>query len=204
MKATETDKPLLVVLSDGTLKAQQEIDELALQLALGKAEAKDKFEELKNEFKERLSVLKQHLNISAEYSVPIAINLKIDELELRLQLGKVSSKETFNIQREALISAIIAFEMEIREVLMHSDLSDYYHHEAEKFLLKLEILRLKFGIAKFEIKDAFRMRMNRAGKVIEKLTEKVRKAGTRTQHHFDYKKEISAAYKHLKSAVKNL
>jgi hypothetical protein len=112
-KTKETSKPILQTLGEGILKAQQEIDELAVQLSLGKTEAK------------------------------------------------------------------------------------------EKFLLKLEILRLKFGIKGFEIKESFRTRMERAKKSIYHFANKEKRVGSR-KTPIDFKEEIAEAYKHLKSKVKNL
>jgi hypothetical protein len=199
----ETSKPILQTLGEGMLKAQQEIDELALQLSLGKIEAKEKFEEIKNEFIERLNWLKQFLKSTLDKSVPIALKLKLEELELQLKVGKAETREAFDLQRAALIEATIALENEIRKALEKLEVSGYFHHEAEKFLLKLEILRLKFGIKRFEIKDTFRTRMERAKKYIHQFANKAKKTGNR-KTHIDFKEEIAEAYKHLKSAVKNL
>lgn len=63
---------------------QQEIDELALQLSLGKADAKDKFEEIKSEFKSKLNGLKNLLKAAIDQSIPIGIELKVKELEFHL------------------------------------------------------------------------------------------------------------------------
>lgn len=196
-------QPLLQKLGEGMLKAQQEIDELAVQLSLGKAEAKEKFEEVKKEFTEGVNWLKQSVKSTFDTSIPLALKLKLEELELRLKIGQVETKEAFDLQRAALIEATIALENEIRKTLENMEVSSFFHHEAEKFLLKLEILRLKFGIKRFEIKDTFRTRMERAKKSIHHFVEKAKKAAGR-KGHGDFKDEITEAYKHLKSAVKNL
>lgn len=200
METERTTKPLLQKVAEGMLRAQQEIDELVLQLALGKAEAKDKFEEIKKDFLEKISELKQLLSRVLNKPLPVDLKLKLDELEVRLALGKADSIESFNSQREALIAATVALENEIRKTLEKVELSDFFHHEAEKLLLKLEILRLKFSIKRFEIKDAFRVRMSRAEKTIAKLAHKI----TKMKPHANLKEEIAIAYKHMKNAVKNL
>jgi hypothetical protein len=202
-KTKETSKPILQVLGEGMLKAQQEIDELVLQLSLGKTEAKEKFEEIKEDFTKRVNELKQFLKSAMDKPVPVALKSKLEELELQLKEGKADTKAAFDLQRAALIEATIALENEIRKALEKIETSDYFHHEAEKFLLKLEILRLKFGIKKFEIKDAFRTRMAKAKKSIHGFADKATKIGTR-KNHTGFRDEIAEAYKHLKSAVKNL
>jgi hypothetical protein len=199
----EKPKPLLQTVGECMLKAQQEIDDLAVQLSLGKAESKEKFEEVKKEFIEKVNELKKLVKSSFEKSMPVALKLKLEELELQLKVGKADTKEAFDLQRAELIEATIALENEIRKVLEKIEAPDYFHHEVEKFLLKLEILRLKFGIKKFEIKDTFRIRMARAKKSIHSFADKATKIGTR-KNHTGFKDEITEAYKHLKSAVKNL
>jgi hypothetical protein len=199
----QSSKPLLQKLGEAMLEAQQEIDELAVQLSLGKAEAKEKFEEVKSEFTERLNWLKQSIKDSFNKSVPMGVKLKLEELELQLKVGKVESMESFDLQRVALIEATIGLENEIRNFLEKVEVSGYFHHEVEKFLLKLEILRLKFGITRFEIKDTFRSRMDRAKKSIHHFIDNAKKITSR-KGHIDLKEEIAETYKHLKSAVKNL
>ena len=81
---TKAKKPILQTLGEGLLQMQQEIDELALQLSLGKADAKDKFEEIKSEFKSKLSGLKNLLKAAIDQSIPIGIELKVKELEFHL------------------------------------------------------------------------------------------------------------------------
>jgi hypothetical protein len=199
----ENSKPLLQKLGEGILKAQQEIDELALQLSLGKSEAKDKFEELKKEFTQNVNEVKNFIKSKVDKSLPASLQLRLDELELRLKVGKAETQETFEVQRSALVEATIALENEIREALEKIQVPNHFQHEVEKFLLKLEILRLKFGVKRFEIRDAFRARMSRAEKSIQRFIEKAGKLGSKRSSS-DFKKEIAEAYKHLKSAVKNL
>jgi hypothetical protein len=203
MSTKKIPKPILQLLAEGMLQVQQEIEELALQLSLGKAEAKEKFEEIKNEFTEKVNGLKQFLKSSPEKTIPAVLKLKLEALELQLKVGKAETKEAFDLQRTALIEATIALENEIQAALEKLEASSYFHHEAEKFMLKLEILRLKFGIKRFEIKDAFRTGMERAKKSIHQFVGKAKKMGSR-KPTIDFKEEIAEGYKHLKSAVKNL
>jgi hypothetical protein len=199
----ETTPPLLQELGEGMLKAQQELDELAVQLSLGKAEAKEKFEEIKKEFNERVNALTHYVKSHFNNSLPKSLEEKLAKLEVYLKVGKAETKESFDLQRAALIEATIALENELRKALEKLEASGYFHHEAENFLLKLEILRLKFGIKKFEIKDAYRTRMNRAKKSINRFVADVKKVGTK-KTHANFKEEMAEVYKHLKSAVKIL
>src|SRR5689334_24714203 len=58
-KETTSGKTLLEEVGEKLQLARQELDELAVQLALGKAEVKDKFEEMKKSFLKRLNELNE-------------------------------------------------------------------------------------------------------------------------------------------------
>jgi hypothetical protein len=204
-KETKIKTPLLEKMAEGLLKAQQEIDELALQLSLGKSEAKEKLEEVKKEFIKGINTLKKSLQSALDQPIPLALKMKFEAVELQLQVGKVQSKESFDSQIKLLIVATIALEEEIRSLLHKMEVKGYFGHEIEKFLLKLEILRLKFGIRKFEIKEGFRSEMATVRKSIESFRENAKKLKALPAAAYDdIKTEISSNYKSLRNAIKKL
>ncbi|MCA6378808.1 MAG: hypothetical protein IM606_12395 [Cytophagales bacterium] len=207
MKTIETKikTPLLEKMAEGLLQAQQEIDELALQLSLGKSEAKEKLEEVKKEFIKGINTLKKSLQSALDQPIPLALKMKFEAVELQLQVGKVQSKESFDSQIKLLIVATIALEEEIRSLLHKMEVKGYFGHEIEKFLLKLEILRLKFGIKKFEIKEGFRSEMATVRKSIESFRKNAKKLkALPAEAYDDIKTEISSNYKSLKNAINKL
>jgi len=207
MKTIETKikTPLLEKMAEGLLLAQQEIDELAVQLSLGKSEAKEKLEEVKKEFVRGISTLKKSVQSALDQPIPLALKMKFEAVELQLQVGKVQSKESFDSQIKTLIAATIALEEEIKSLLHKMEVKGYFGHEIEKFLLKLEILRLKFGIKKFEIKEGFRSEMATVRKSIESLRKNAKKLKALPAAAYDdIKTEISSNYKSLKNAINKL
>jgi hypothetical protein len=204
-KETKIKTPLLEKMAEGLLQAQQEIDELALQLSLGKSEAKEKLEEVKKEFIKGINTLKKSLQSALDQPIPLALKMKFEAVELQLQVGKVQSKESFDSQIKLLIVATIALEEEIRSLVHKMEVKGYFGHEIEKFLLKLEILRLKFGIKKFEIKEGFRSEMATVRKSIESFRENAKKLKALPAAAYDdIKTEISSNYKSLKNAINKL
>ena len=73
------------------------------------------------------------------------------------------------------------------------------------FKLKLEIIRLRLGLKKFEVKEEFREGMNEAIKKIESITttasEKFMEGKEKVK---SFKGEIQLAYKHFGQALKKL
>jgi hypothetical protein len=147
-----TDKPVLQKIADKLIAAQQELDELVVQFALGKAEGKEKFEEIKKEFRQRVAEFKQLLDAPAAGLLTPETRRKIEELELQLALGKAESKELFEEQKKKILKTLSHVEAEIKTWINSGRLPDDFSHDIEKFKLKLEIIRLKFDLKKFEAK----------------------------------------------------
>lgn len=200
-----TEKPVLEKVADKLMKIQEELDELALQLALGKAEAKDKFEEVKKEFKKKVTELKHSLTTTALNKMSDVVKTKFEELELQLALGKADTAEIFEAQSKKILQSLHNLENEIKKDLQQSNDLNSFSHDMENFKLKMEILRLKFVLKKFEIKDAFKEKMKEARKAVDKFKisaqEKLREGKAQYK---DFKGEVQLAYKHLRKALESL
>lgn len=98
-------------------KAKQEMEELSLQFSLGKAEAADKFEELKKDFMSKVqewkTVGEQMKNSGQEKSGEL--KTKLEELQVQLALGKAEAKELFNDQKKKIMKSISELESEIKK-----------------------------------------------------------------------------------------
>ncbi|HRK53199.1 MAG TPA: hypothetical protein PK185_04740 [Cyclobacteriaceae bacterium] len=207
MKKTkeDSDKPFLHKIADGLLEAQQEIDDLALQLSLGKAEAKEKFEGIKKEFRNNIGEFRRLLEETPHKLITPEIKKKVQELEVQLALGKAETKEEFEEQRKKLLRSIALIEKSIKKWLKNVDFPPSIESEMEKFKLKLEIVRLKYSLKKFELRDDFKEHMRNAKMEIEKNTSKAKsKLQIGKRKYEDFADEISSAYDHLKKAVKHL
>jgi hypothetical protein len=199
------EKPIVEKITDKLLIAQQEIDELVVQFALGKAEGKEKFEEIKKEFRQRVSELKKLLETAALDFLTPETRQKIDHLEVQLALGKAESKELFEEQKKKIIKALSEVEAAIKPWINSIKLPDNFSHEMEKFKLKLEIIRLKFQLKKFEIKDVFKDNMADTRRKIEKINAGIKhKLEAGSLKYSDFQDEMSLAYKHLKKALTDL
>lgn len=206
MKTEETiEKNILQKVTEKLLSAQQEIDELALQLALGKAEATEKFEEIKKEFKLKINELKNLLANPSENYLSPEVKAKIEELELQLALGKADSKVLFEEQKKKIMKALANLEENIQKNWRMIKAPDFFLHEVEQFKLKMEILRLRFRLKKFDVRDDYRNQMQTVRREIRKMASKTKdRLSARQEKYDDFKYEISLAYKHIKNAVESL
>ena len=200
-----SQKPVLQKIADKLIGVQQELDELVVQFALGKAEGKEKFEEIKKEFRKRVSEFKDLLDDSVAGLLTSDIKQKLEDLEVQLALGKAESKDLFEEQKKKILKALSKVESEIRLLIDTARLPDNFSHDVEKFKLKLEIIRLKFNLKKFEMKDTFKEGMSDARREIEKITSGITsKLKDGSSKYSDFRDEMSLAYKHLKKALSDL
>ncbi len=190
---------------DKLTRTQQEIENLAVQFALGKAEAKDKFEEIKKDFHSKIQQWEKTGVGTKINEKGLELKKKFEELTLQLSLGKAEAKEIFDEQRKKITHSLKEFEKEIRN---NPELKESYtelQFEIEKFKLKLELMKLNFGKKKFELSAAFEKNMKEVKENISELFDSAGKKPGTSGHRFqNFEKETQLAYKHLKNAFKSL
>lgn len=199
-----TDATLLVKIADKLLEAQREIDELVLQLALGKAEARDKFEETKQEFRTRVAEFRV-TNVGTEVSAT-SKKLKglLEELEVQLALGKADTREMFEEQKEKIEGIVEKVRAEFKKLKLEVLDKEHLEHEFEKFKLKLEVLRLRFQLKKFEVRDSFKESMHEAKKKIEQTASRLKEKVGPEPTFNTFQKEVKGIYKHLRKVVESI
>jgi len=195
-------KPILVKIANQLLKDQQELDSLAVQVSLGKAEARDKFREVKSELKEKIQDFKKLL--SSEYNKTTDwVKNTLEELDRLESTLEESIEEDFEASKVNIIEKIdnvkelLAENPQAEKLLLM--FSTYY----EKSKLQLEVLEQSAQDKKAELTESYRHNMEEAGKsataLIEKFNDKKEEAEIRVEI---FKEEIDLVYQHLKRAVK--
>lgn len=199
-----TDRTILVKIADKLMEAQREIDELVLQLALGQAEARDKFEEAKKDFSTRVAEFKAtSLGAHAAYASK-ELKMLLEELEVQLALGKADSKEKFEEQKKKIEAVVAKVRAEFKRLKSEVLDKEQFEHEFEKFKLKLEVLRLRFELKKFEVRDAFKEGMQEAKKKIEQTASNLKEALSTETKLKSFRKEVKDMYKHLRKVIQSI
>jgi hypothetical protein len=85
-------------------KATTEFEELQLQFALGKAEAKDKYKEFSNNVSDIIKDVKT--KFYNEKDKAERLKGKLEHLQLQFALGKAETKEAISEQKKRIIDAI--------------------------------------------------------------------------------------------------
>ena len=186
-------------LINGIKKAQVDLEEFQLQLAFGKSEAKDKYEDTKKKFNRLIHDTKQKVNEVKGKKAEIQIRL--EALQVQLALGKAETLDAFNEQKIRITRALNNLEKSLKENKFTTEVQTKLQHEIEKFRIKLDILRLHFELGKLDIKDEFEEKKTDFLKQLQKIKDKISESSKfpiKKSEHFQT--EIKAAYRHLKKA----
>lgn len=180
-----------------------ELDEFRLQLALGKAEVIDKFEEVKHTFKDYVNSFDEKIaQFRNKSEVPyLKIRQKIDELRVQLALGKAEGKDAFEKQRKIISEQLQELENLIQNEDLGEELEIALKEEMEKFRIKMEMLRVKVTLGKYEFKDNWDRNKNEFNNKIAEWRKKTEDIANRGKIKINlFGTEVAEAFYHLKKA----
>lgn len=178
-------------------KAAVELEEFQLKAALGKAEAEDKYEEIKKNF--NLFIHDSKHKIKAGKEKISDLNTKFDELMIQLALGKAESKEAFKEQKKKLLLTLHEIEVKIKTNKALNRMYALMLIKIEMFKVQLEILDQKFDEGKDNAMLSFENAKKKFNQLVENFKNKysTKKEETQWEH---FQNEISEAFVHFKHA----
>jgi len=177
-------------------KVAIEIEELQVQAVLGKAEAKDKYEEVKKKFNTVLHDANYKIHASKDKIEDI--DTKFDELRVQLELGKAEGLDSFRVEKRKLLSKLHEIEVKIKTDKRINRLYAFVLFEIEKFKVNLEILEQKFEQGKEGAKTSFIKGKQEFNEFIGIIKTKYGKNEETKWEHFQ--DEISEGFRHFKKA----
>lgn len=198
-------KPMLVKIAEQLMKDQLELDSWAVQIALGKAELKDKYEEAKKQMKKSIRDFREtlHSELKKNNSWNNTFKSKLNKLEDQLSIGMAETKKLFAEQRKIIATHIEDLKIELKKNPMVFKMADFFMAALEKLKFQLELIERKMEEEKKELTNEFKVEMNKAGNKIKSILSDLneRKAGINSKIE-NFSNEINAAYAHIKKAVK--
>jgi len=199
-------KPLLTRIAEQLVKDQQELDQLAVQLSLGKAEVKDKFEALKHKLKGSLHEfkvdLKEVYNENKEWSKEF--KEKLDHLEEQLSASKAETKEVLKAQKKNIVHAMDLVKEEIKMNPEVHKVSDFFTAASEKARLQIRLFEMKWG-SKEKVLTGFRSEMKKASEKVDEIIAEAKVNKQKAEVKLKgFNTEIHEAYGHFKKAIKSL
>ncbi len=190
-------------INDGLKKPETDMEEYRVQVALGKAEAHDAYEEAKKKMRHAVHEAQQMFGSSKEAVTDAATQLKtiIETLQVQLALGRADTRDAFEAQRKKIMQALHDL-----EVLMESEgfSSEYYgklQTEIAKFKIKLEILQLRFELNKMEARDDFEQKKKEFADKIETIAQALREKEKQAAAKWkNFREDVSEAYNDVRKA----
>lgn len=204
---TNTHEPILVKIADELVKGQQELDELALQISLGKAEASDKFEEYKKDFKRNIHDYKEFLKSEFKHDLKIAEETidKLTDLEAILEKGKAESKKIYEEQKQNISEGIENVKTSIKTNPSVLKVENFFTSVSERMRLQMALLSMDIDSKKTELTKEFKDEMNSAKakfyNVSDNIKRKANDAETKLEHFTD---EIKQSFNHLTKAIESI
>ena len=179
-------------------KTATEIEQFRVQTALGKAEAQDKYEEVKKKFNQFIH--DSEFKVKDTKEKIDELNTKFDELRVQLALGKAETKEIFKKQKKQLLLTLHDIEVKIKTNETLNRMYALTLIEIEQFKIQLEMLEQKFNKEKVEAKDTFEKGKKDFNAFVEKLKGKYAKKKEEETKLEHFQSEISEAFTHFKNA----
>lgn len=159
MKTSTTSKPLLASLADRLMDAQRELDELAVQYALGKAEARDAILEIRTVFREQYHLLRSRLAGTTWQEELAALKVRFVELDKMLQRSPVQADvSAWHMAGEKLK----ALQQMVSQRLREAPGAATFLHEIVQLQLRMELLRLKLALKKIVVQEDIRVGLQKA------------------------------------------
>ena len=182
---------------DTLRKAAVEMEEFQVKVALGKAEAEDKYEDIKKKFNSFVHDSKYKIKVGKEKVDDL--HMKFDQLMVQLDLGKAETIEAFKKQKKDILTTIHEIEVEIKTNETLKRIYAFVLIEFEKFKAQLQVLEEKFESGKANVKTSFENGKSEFNKYVENLKSKysTKKEETRWEY---FQNEIAEALTHFKQA----
>jgi hypothetical protein len=191
---------------EGFKEAVVEMEELRLQVGLGKLEAQDLYEESKKKFntyvheaKTKLTTFKDSVSNNTT-----TVLTAFETLQVQLALGKAETKEAFEEQIKAINKGITELEAVILNNKTSNEIYTKLLMEIKKFKIKVEILKLRYELKEVDTEEIFEKKKKEflinLAEIKLKMLGKSNDQKNKWEHFQD---EINEAYGHLKNAFVN-
>lgn len=184
-------------------KTVTEMEELSVQAALGKAEARDLYEESKKRFRDYLQETRDALKTIKEAASPEILRIKafLETLQVQLALGKAETREMFEEQKDSIAKSLRELESFIRNNKITGEYYSKLLMEIETFRIKLEIIRLRYELKKPDVAKEFEEKKAAFLSMLNDLRDKMQeKKSGQNEKWENFHDEITEAYHHLRKA----
>lgn len=199
MENTEK-KSLAESIIDGLKKTVVELEELRLQAALGKAEAKEMYEEAKKKLSASVHEAKQNFSEIKDNEQILKLINAFEFLQVQLALGKAETEEAFESQYKKIVAALKNLEENFKSELKDNAHFAQLHLELEKFKIKLQLMTLHYKLNMIKAEYNFEQKKTDFFHKLDELKVKMLNKEAALKNKWDHlSDEIAEGYTHLKN-----
>lgn len=198
---TQKETSIADAIINGLKKATVELEEFRVQVALGKAEAHDAYEDAKKKLNHILHDTAQRFTANGTTTKDVVQELTamFQTLQVQLALGKAETREVFEAQRLKISHALQRLEKYIENTELVAELKETLHREIHKFNIKLEILKLRYELNKIAVHEEFEIRKDEFSKTLDAIAGKLRAKEMKAEQKWEhFRDEITEAYNGMK------
>jgi hypothetical protein len=180
------------------------LDELQVQMSLGKAEAKDIFDRERKNFLNFVSEEKNILRRSGEAANTHRTVLleKFDALDARLAKVVAENKRQYDVQKRETLHAIYELELAMKEA--YGDVGIALQTKLDAFRGKLDDYRIKLALGEFEAEAELEPLKPELVNAVADIRERLKKETGASEKIDSFSNEISTSFDHMKKAFANL
>ncbi|MDX1939197.1 MAG: hypothetical protein SFU99_01515 [Saprospiraceae bacterium] len=200
-------RPEKDILEIGKEKLQQlktVFDELEVQLALGKAEAKEVFEREKKNLNQFVN--EQKIRFKKEQKVAAdkwdELLARFESLEANLSAETATDKVLYDAQKEKTLRSIYELEHTMKEA--YGDLGATFREQLDAFKARLDSYRIQLALSEFDNAAEAENRRSELKEKVNEIRERMQKEEEEANKIDDFVSEMSTSFDHLKKAFSDL
>lgn len=181
------------------------LDDMEVQMNLGKAEFKETFEREKKNFEEFVKKQREQMKSYAEKNEAKQKMLRDSFEALKMKLeekGWLENEAEFKNQQPEVLRKVFELENALRENAFQLDFM--LRQSIETFKPALDSFRLKLALLAFESINEIEKPMESVKDQIEKILEKFDRRDTQDEKIDQFMDELTTSYEHFKKAFTGL
>ncbi|MDQ3050261.1 MAG: hypothetical protein M3Q95_05195 [Bacteroidota bacterium] len=183
-------------------KAETELDELRLKIALGKMNGAELFEDIKKDLREAFHQISSEVQKEG-VDVAESVRTNVETLQVQLALGKAEALEAYEEQKTKIADAIKQLEQNVRDSrnALSSESKIKIQNELEKFSLKMEILQIRYELGRLDLKDNVESKKQKFKKEFDELLANVQEETSEKMEA--YGTNLKNAYEALRKSLQS-
>ena len=185
-------------------QAKAFLEDLEVQMHLGKAEARDAFHREKKTLSTFLNKQKAQLKVIENMAddKKAALLKSVVTLEDQLGMEIPTAKRKFDQQKKETLEKIYKLEYQLKEA--HDDVSLSLQSQLDDFKIKLDTYRIQLALGKFENEELLAKRKNELQKNVDEIRLKLQKETVKGDRIDHFTGEIAESFDHMKKAFADL